>query len=69
MAYEECIFAAKSRLAEAARLIGEEISNYPTPVAGCNVQFNKLLEERRRVREAVQTLKEPVFVPTPHALA
>lgn len=69
MDYEDYILNAHSGLTEAAHLIGQEISNYPTPVAGCDVQFNKLLEERRRVREALQALKDPVFVPTPHMLS
>jgi hypothetical protein len=36
----------------AARLetIYEQIKNYPTPIAGCDEQFNFLLEERDRLR-------------------
>ena len=29
--------------------IKEEIKNYPTPIAGCDVYFNWLLEERDRL--------------------
>ena len=29
--------------------IKEEIKNYPTPIAGCDVNFNWLLEERDRL--------------------
>jgi hypothetical protein len=29
--------------------INEEIRNYPTPIAGCDAQFNFLLEERARI--------------------
>lgn len=37
----------------AARLkdIYEQIKRYPTPIAGCDEQFNFLLEERDRLRD------------------
>ena len=31
--------------------IYEQIKTYPTPTAGCDEQFNYLLEERNRLRE------------------
>lgn len=67
MTYEDYISDAKSRLAEAADLIGREISAYPTPIAGCDDQFNKLLEERSKVHGAIEALRETVFIPTPHS--
>ena len=41
----------------AARLdaIYEQIKNYPTPIAGCDEQFNFLLEERDRLRDLLAT--------------
>ena len=41
----------------AARLetIYEQIKNYPTPIAGCDEQFNFLLEERDRLRNLLAT--------------
>ena len=41
----------------AARLdvIHEQIKNYPTPIAGCDEQFNFLLEERDRLRNLLAT--------------
>lgn len=41
----------------AARLetIYEQIKNYPTPIAGCDEQFNFLLEERDRLLNLLAT--------------
>ena len=41
----------------AARLeiIYEQIKSYPTPIAGCDEQFNFLLEERDRLRNLLAT--------------
>ncbi len=35
--------------------IYEQIKKYPTPVAGCDEQFNFLLEERDRLRNLLVT--------------
>ena len=42
----------------AARLdtIYEKIKSYPTPIAGCDEQFNFLLAERDRLREMIERL-------------
>lgn len=37
--------------------INEEIRNYPTPIAGCDAQFNFLLEERARISQELDRLK------------
>ena len=44
----------------AARLetIYEQIKNYPTPIAGCDEQFNFLLEELDRLRNLLATEQE-----------
>ena len=44
----------------AARLetIYEQIKKYPTPIAGCDEQFNFLLEERDRLRNLLATEPE-----------
>ena len=34
--------------------IKEEIKNYPTPIAGCDVDFNWLLEERDRLLSGIE---------------
>jgi len=35
-----------------------EISTYPTPIAGCDEQFNYLLERYSQVRRALARLME-----------
>lgn len=64
---EDCLVVARSELAAAKRMLDVEISTYPTPIAGCDVQFNHLLGERQRVRAALAALDESVFVPTPRS--
>ena len=56
--YEACIEEARTNLSMAAELIGKEMKDYPTPVAGCDEQFNRLLEERGRIRNALSALDE-----------
>ncbi len=36
--------------------IKAEIAEYPGPIAGCDAQFNHLLEERQRVLDALGVL-------------
>lgn len=64
---EGCLLAARTELKLARRLLNTEISDYPTPIAGCDVQFNHLLAERRRVTAALGALEAEVFVPTPRS--
>lgn len=47
------------------RCVVTEIRDYPTPISGCDAQFNHLLAERRRVDNALRDLQAAVFVPTP----
>ena len=42
-----------------------EISNYPTPISGCDAQYNHFLAERRRIHAALQALQEEVHIATP----
>lgn len=66
--FETLVDEARQRLAAARHLIAEEISAYPTPIAGCDAQFNHLLAERQRVTDALAALSRQVFVATPRAL-
>ncbi|MEL6679805.1 MAG: hypothetical protein AAFQ51_13950 [Pseudomonadota bacterium] len=66
--FEECVLAARSELAVARRLLQDEISAYPGPIAGCDAQFTYLLAERQKVLAAIRSLDDAVFVPTPRAL-
>ena len=63
--FEHEIENARKSLCSARHLLGDEIANYPTPIAGCDAQFNHLLAERHKVLEALRTLDSRFFVPTP----
>ncbi len=63
--FEDCMVAARAELTMAQRLIHREITSYPAPIAGCDVQFNTLLAERQKISAALRSLDEAVFVPTP----
>ena len=66
--FEDAIRIAKGELRSARTAINAEISDYPTPIAGCDAQFNHLLAERQKVIEALRVLEDAVFVPTPRTL-
>lgn len=63
--FQDCILAARTELTLARQILRDEISGYPTPISGCDVQFNHLLAERQRVQTALQSLDASIFVPTP----
>ena len=58
---------ARAALSDAAADLDAEIHDYPTPVSGCDAQYNHLLAERRRVRRALEALDADVHIPTPRA--
>lgn len=68
MRREGCVRHAKANLEEAVHLLDQEIAEYPTPIAGCDQQFNHLLEERRRANNALDALSEALSTPTPRQL-
>ena len=55
---------AAQALADAQHEIAATISSYPTPISGCDAQFNHLLDCRRRLERARCELQQPEFVPT-----
>ena len=65
--YEDCIIAARAELAIARQLLNDEITSYPTPIAGCDAQFNHLLADRQRILAAIRSLDDNIFVPTPRS--
>lgn len=46
----------RDQLEQAKRAILQEIRNYPRPIAGCDQQFNYLLEERDRIADELSRL-------------
>jgi hypothetical protein len=58
---------ARSALLLARTELDDEIRTYPSPVSGCDAQYNFLLAERRRVHAALEALDAEVHIPTPRA--
>ena len=58
---------ARSALLLARSELDDEIRTYPTPISGCDAQYNFLLAERRRVHAALEALDAEVHIPTPRA--
>lgn len=65
MTSDDCLTIAKAELRMAHRLIQNEIREYPTPISGCDAQFNHLVGLRGSISEALHALDAPSFVPTP----
>ena len=63
--FSNCLIAAKAELQCAKTLLSDEIRAYPTPISGCDAQFNHLIGERQKVLTALSALDSVVFVPTP----
>ena len=63
--FRPSVRVARASLTDAKRALGVEISTYPTPISGCDAQFNHLLAERQKVLDALRSLDKAVFVPTP----
>ena len=56
---------ARTALMLARTELDVEIQSYPTPISGCDAQYNHLLAERRRVHAALEALEAEVHIPTP----
>lgn len=65
---DECLTLARAELKVARAKVTREIRNYPTPIAGCDCQFNHLLFERTRISAALRTLDPECSIPTAKAL-
>lgn len=66
--YSECLDIARQELKLAQSVLRRDMAQYPTPIAGCDVQFNHLLDQSERIRNALAALDAPNFVPTPRNL-
>ena len=63
--YHLLVAQAEHSLEKARRVVAEEIASYPTPISGCDAQFNHLLADRSRIGASLVALRQEVFVPTP----
>lgn len=66
--FSECLDIARQELRLAQSVLRRDIADYPTPIAGCDEQFNRLLDQSERVRNALAALDTCHFVPTPRKL-
>jgi predicted RNA-binding protein Jag len=65
MSYDQSLRAARHHLRDALTDLQDEMRAYPTPVSGCDAQYNYLIGQRGSVLAALQSLEEPQFVATP----
>lgn len=65
MTYDDHITGARSALALAKELIQDEMRAYPTPISGCDAQYNHMIGLRGSITEAMRALEGPRFVATP----
>lgn len=59
------IVTARNALEQALSGISDQMRDYPTPISGCDAQYNHLIAERGRVRAALAALGRTPFVATP----
>ncbi len=62
---EDYLTVAVAELGAAKRVLAEAIRAYPTPISGCDAQFNHLLSQRKAVDRALGALRSEPFIPTP----
>ncbi|MEM1430113.1 MAG: hypothetical protein AAGG09_11700 [Pseudomonadota bacterium] len=65
MAYDPHLLRARRCLRAAQADLRAELSAYPTPVSGCDAQYNHLIGMRTAIGTALATLDGPAFVATP----
>ena len=65
MTYTDQVNTAKQTLEQARALIQDEMRAYPTPISGCDAQYNYLVGLRGSISEALRALDAPRFVATP----
>jgi hypothetical protein len=58
---------ARNALRLAQQNVLAEIGSYPRPIAGCDAQFNHLLDLRWRLGRALAVLEEEVVIPSPRS--
>lgn len=69
MTYDAALDRARDALRAAQTALLDEIRTYPTPVSGCDAQYNHLIGQRGAIADALRALDTPHFVPTPRTLS
>ena len=65
---EDYLQKARTALMQAHAQLARDIRHYPTPIAGCDDQFNSLLSQKKNAAAAIRMLETNNFVPTPRNL-
>ena len=65
MTYDSHLATARAALLRARESIQAELRAYPTPVSGCDAQYNHLIGQRGSISAALLALEAPRFVATP----
>lgn len=65
MSYETPLRRATADLHLALQRIQDELRAYPTPISGCDAQYNHLIGQRTAISEALRALAYLPFVATP----
>ena len=68
MSYTEHVVAAEKQLRLAIKSISQELADYPTPISGCDVQYNHLLAQRAKLELVLHAFDKEIFVATPRQL-
>ena len=66
---DRAVAHARKALETARTRLADEIAAYPTPISGCDAQFNHLLAQRSQITRALEALDRDVFIPTPRTPA
>lgn len=69
MSFETHLAEARAALNAARDMVRAEIRDYPTPVSGCDAQYNHLIGQRGAIDDALSALSAPRFVATPRTPA
>jgi len=51
------ILKTEQKVLQALKSVKTQLQSYPTPIAGCDVQFNYLLAERQRLTERIRQMR------------
>lgn len=68
MTAQDCLTVARAELEMARQLVQDEIRDYPTPISGCDAQYNHLIGLRGSISDALRALEAPRFVATPRQM-
>ena len=58
------ISKTEQKVLQALKSVETQLESYPTPIAGCDVQFNYLLAERQRLARRIRQIRDGIhFIP------